>query len=399
MCESGLPGIMYDEIARRLALYSGGFYAVIDVSSRAGEPGNASAHICFRLKCLQEKVKDALKLVTRLLIEADLGDRDHLKDLILEMRNDMKASLLPNGNRFAVLRSGSKLSPVIRAEERWRGIDQILFIMNIATDMEAKIDETVRWLENVRRCLTRDRLIVNVTAENDAFSEIERATCALTSDLPVKEAGESKLAGRTDSVGEKIEAIVVQSPVSYVAHAFRGSLLTSSEGNHETVLSHFLRTGYLWEKVRMLGGAYGASARNDGLEGIFAFSSYRDPHIIETLEAYRNALEYVRDKKIDSASVEQAIIGTVGLDERPYDPGMKGFISLKRELHGITDDLRQKRRFEILHTNSNDLAESAQRLLKTFDQGVSAVLAGQDALNKASRDIPALKNNCISIPG
>ena len=77
--------------------------------------------------------------------------------------------------------------------------------------------------------------------------------------------------------------------MGYVARALPGFRYEDPRSGHAAVLGHLLSTGYLWEKVRMEGGAYGAFSYPRNMDGLFLFGSYRDPHIARTLKAFREA--------------------------------------------------------------------------------------------------------------
>jgi hypothetical protein len=147
----------------------------------------------------------------------------------------------------------------------------------------------------------------------------------------------------------------------------------------------------------MRGGAYGAFAVPYGTEGVFMFSSYRDPNIVETLKAFRGSLDYAYQGNIDADQIEKAIIGTVGKDEKPLDPGEKGFTNFKRKLCGITDELRQKRREFILKVNRKALSLAAEKLIKEFDNGFAVVMSNEKAITAASVDLKELKKNITEI--
>jgi len=166
---------------------------------------------------------------------------------------------------------------------------------------------------------------------------------------------------------------------------------------HEVVIAHLLKTGYLWEQIRMKGGAYGAFASANGLGRMFTFASYRDPNIVATLRAFRDSLATFASTA-DSRTVELGIIGTVGRDLRPYSPGEKGLIGFKRHLYGITDEVRQVKRDQILGTTTGELASAADRLLSGMESAVVAVMSGNDALNEACKELPGLAEHRIEIP-
>jgi hypothetical protein len=164
------------------------------------------------------------------------------------------------------------------------------------------------------------------------------------------------------------------------------------------VLGHLLSTGYLWEKVRMEGGAYGAFSYPRNTDGLFLFGSYRDPHIVSTLSAFQEGLALLEKGTTDDAEVEKAVIGTIGREDRPMDPGEKGFVSLQRKLHGVKDEARQARRDKLIRTDPGTLAEAARMLRKSFDAGFTAVIANRQSLAEATAELPDLGGRVVNLP-
>jgi len=159
-----------------------------------------------------------------------------------------------------------------------------------------------------------------------------------------------------------------------------------------------MTTGALWEKIRREGGAYGASAYQRPVEGLFVLGSYRDPKIARTLASFRTALEDIAANGAGDDEVERAVVGTVGRDDRPLDPGEMGFLSLQRRLHGITEPDRLARRRLVLACTGRDLAAVARGLIDGWDRGSTAVLAGRPAIDEATRDLPELADAVREVP-
>ncbi len=156
----------------------------------------------------------------------------------------------------------------------------------------------------------------------------------------------------------------------------------------EAILAHYLSTGFLWEQVRMKGGAYGAGASVSSLERVFTFTSYRDPNIVRTFDSFRQALDSARGQPLSAEAFEQVLIGAVGREERPMAPGERGYTALKRSLLGISDRMRQHRRDRLLAASPEDLAAAAGRLASSYGRGYSAVLTGRQALESSGlRDL------------
>ena len=98
----------------------------------------------------------------------------------------------------------------------------------------------------------------------------------------------------------------------------------------------FLNTTYLWDKVRVQGGAYGGSSRFDLTSGNFTFLSYRDPNLLKTLDAYDGASKAL-NAGIGDNDLTRSIIGVIG-DVDGYEfPDAKGYSSMWRQLTGTTD--------------------------------------------------------------
>ena len=148
----------------------------------------------------------------------------------------------------------------------------------------------------------------------------------------------------------------------------------------------------------MKGGAYGAGATASGLEKVFSFSSYRDPNIRGTLDAFREALDFAGRTTLSAGELEQVLLGTAGKEDRPLAPGEKGFVALKRTLLGISDASRQERRNAILATGAAQVRAAALRLAEAMDSGRTAVLTGSRALEKEAESLGEVAANRVELP-
>lgn len=140
----------------------------------------------------------------------------------------------------------------------------------------------------------------------------------------------------------------------------------------------------------MKGGAYGASAWTDGSESTFSFSSYRDPAPNATLAAYRRALESAAGDGLARDVLERAVVGAAGRDLRPMMPEEKGFIDFKRELYGVTDEMRRKKRADLLGLGSEALRTAAERLLAGWGDRTEVLISHGDDIESMKREQPAL---------
>ncbi len=410
VCGMGLPGMRYDAVALELFRLTGGFSAALDAGGIAGRKEGFGQFLFFRTRCLRQNLAEASRLVARLFAEADFRDLARLRDILLEMRNDMKSALIPGGHQFAMLRAAGMISPPVAKEEEWRGVTQLLYLEELARDIDPQLPRVAGALEEMRRALlVRSLLIANATACADCFPDIVHAVDSLAARLsdrpaaspgPAKEpaAGAVRPAFDRGSPGLKAESLVASASVGYVARAMPGFRFEHPLNGPVAVLGHLLSTGYLWEKVRMEGGAYGAFSYPRNMDGLFLLGSYRDPHITRTVRAFDEGLRLMESGPLNDTEVEKAIIGTIGREDRPIDPGEKGFISLQRRLHGITDDARQARRTSLLAVERQGIAEAARQLREESSRGFTAVIANRRSLEEAAAQMPELGAKVTDLP-
>ena len=401
VCGSGLPGAPYDEVALDLFRLTGGFSAALDAGGIAGSETAFAQHVFFRTRFLRENLSEATALIARLLAAADFRDLERLRDMILELRNDMKAALVPGGHQFAMLRAAGMISASVAREEEWRGITQLLYLEKLAGSLETELPRVAGALEHIRvALLSKKLLIANATSAADCFEETARAVDQLASALPagMEATADAAASAAARPAGLSAESLVASAPVGYVARAMPGIRFDHPLSGPIAVLGHMLSTGYLWEKVRMEGGAYGAFSYPRNMDGLFLMGSYRDPHIVRTLHAFDEGLALMERAELDAVEVDHAVIGTVGREDRPLDPGEKGFVSIQRKLHGVTDDARQARRRSLLATDRKGIGEAARLLRASAGKGFTAVIANRASLAEAAREIPALAGRIIELP-
>lgn len=393
----GMKGIPYDETARLLSLHTGGFGCSLEASSTLHDDSMLKVNY-VRFKMLSEQTEAGLDLVSRLIREIDFSDLQRLRDLILEIRNDYKSSIIPSGHSYAMMRSGCRFSEASALEEYWYGISQLEHLVNLSEDMSERVlSDIAGKLDCIRISLfNKESIKINVTAP---VGQGDHIVSTLIRDLNNLKEGEFIKAPlpKLFRHEEEGEGLAVPSTVSYVSLSLPGSELGTREHARMVLLSHLLKTGYLWEQIRMRGGAYGAFASVSGLEKVFSFGSYRDPNIGKTLDAYRMSLEYMKDN-VSEEDLEKSLIGLVGRELRPLSPAESGLVSFKRDLLGISDEIRQKKRDYLLDTKPEDIKGAANRLLEHWDEAVITVISGREALESAIGEIPLLDKQIRDLP-
>jgi len=186
-------------------------------------------------------------------------------------------------------------------------------------------------------------------------------------------------------LAQEDEGFVVPTPVNYVVKG--GGLFDEGEhisGATDVVVS-LISQSYMWDTVRVMGGAYGGGCSVSHLSGTFMCYSYRDPNLKGTLDIFDAVASYLEKLKLSKPEIEQLVIGAVGKLDGPISPESKGYSSMVRWLVNDRLDNRKRYRAEMLATTSASFAEVAKRLRERSGSFKTSIFGSQKAFEKANK--------------
>lgn len=387
--ETGLPGLGFDQLQQELNLRTGGLSAYISNSVHYSDFAGIRRMFIVRLKVLDRVHHEGLELLLRILRDLDYSDGRRLGQVLEELTQDMMGALIPSGHSFASLRAARRLSGLAHREEIMNGITQFEMLRSAGeSSSPAALGGELAQL--LRRIINPQRLVVNLTGARETQEEVMRWLPELTGGLGGRTAPAAVEREKSPLPVWRCapadvpsgEFLLTSANVSYVALALPGVSFHHPLAGAQDVLAHVLRTGLLWEKIRMRGGAYGAFASSKPAEGLFSFSSYRDPRTAGTLAAYREALEEHAATVLPQDAVDHARVSLLGRQLRPLTPREQGYTSFRWDLLGITDDLRQMSRDRLRAVTPELVRQAADTLLQRFSQGSVVVLGGASGLEE-----------------
>ncbi|MCD3331457.1 insulinase family protein, partial [Clostridium botulinum D/C] len=172
---------------------------------------------------------------------------------------------------------------------------------------------------------------------------------------------------------KKNEGLLTQGNVQYVMKGYNYRDLGYTYKGSMQVLKTIESLDYLWNKIRVLGGAYGSFA-SFGRSGNLFFGSYRDPNIKESLEVYDKAEEYLRNFDADDREMTKYIIGTISGLDTPLTPASKSERTLSYYLSNITQEDIQKERDEVINCSKNDIRDFANMVKDCMSKNYICVL-------------------------
>ncbi len=226
-------------------------------------------------------------------------------------------------------------------------------------------------------------MVINITADKNGWENIKSKGDLITELLPAKKAKTETWSSENLT---EFEGMIIPAQVNYVGKGADLYDLGYTYHGSVHVITHLLRTTWLWEQVRVLGGAYGALCRFDKFSGAFSLVSYRDPNLLETLNTFDKTPQFLAELKFEKAELTKSIIGAIGEIDGYMFPDTKGLVSMQRYLNGTTDDSRQMMREQILATTPDDFKAFAEILNKFKEKSIVKVLGSENSINLANKE-------------
>lgn len=383
LLEMGTEREDYVKFSQRIDRKTGGVWWSDYVSEIRGQEKPA-ARFFVSAKATVAQVPDLLDILREMLLTVRLDDRERFRQIALKTKARWEASLIPSGHAYVRSRLQAGLTTAGWADEQLDGIEGLFFVRKLVEQVEQDWPSVLEKLEAVRRALLgRQNLVVNVTLDADNWTTVQPQLLAFVQELP--EATQTGAEWRAPLANDD-EGLAIPAQVNYVGKG--GSLYALGYTYHGSihVINNFIRTEWLWNKVRAEGGAYGAFVSFGKQSGVYSFLSYRDPNLERTLAIYDQTAEMLRTVELNEDELTKNIIGAIGDVDAYQLPDAKGFTSMARWLIGETDEMRQQMREEILATTVADFRRLGEALAELNRRARVVVMGSPDALNNLNSD-------------
>jgi presequence protease len=349
----GTKDTAYDNLTQDIACHTGGLNCSVNTFSTYLRDTGTGVHLNVQAKVMKGKRAELFRLINSVMFDVDFKDIQRLKELIGSMRSKLKNSLQNNGDRVARNQISAALSNTGYISSLISGQNLLEFLNTIAEKLNEDAGAVVdKLLSLKKKILSREKLTINISADKDVMESIKQPLNDLVKLLPVLSCTDAKINNKSKGLNL---GMISSGSVQYVVKGTNILHLETEVTGSFELLSQLLSTGYLWEKVRVQGGAYGCFMNLDKISGDLMISSYRDPNLQETLQAYDAIADFLEQLELSDEELEKLIIGTVGRIDSPLTTPQKSNMALNRFLVGVDHEKLNRKRKELLATTNGDL--------------------------------------------
>jgi len=381
-------------LSQRISRKTGGIHPQAFTSGLQGSEGTA-AWLFLCGKTMATRVEELIHIFEDVLLTVKLDNRDRFRQMVMEEKSRVEQKLIPAGHQMVNLRLRSHFSQSHWAAEQMGGISYLFFVRQLVRDVEKDWPGVLAVLKDIHGILVnRKAALANVTVDASGWRLVEPPLRKLLCAMPDASVSESSaLMKDWPSQNDPIfEGMTIPSQVNYVG---KGADLTEwGYGFHGSALAitRYVRNAWLWDRVRVQGGAYGAFCLLDRISGMLTFVSYRDPNLIETLNIFDRSARFLEEETLTDEELTKSIIGAIGDLDSHMLPDAKGFVSMVRYLTNDTEILRQQMREELLGTTADDFKKMGRVLRNVSEKGVVKVLGSSTAMEAVDKERPGWLN-------
>ena len=309
----------YADVAKDINLNLGGLSSDITAIAKDGKRDEFTPLMIVRSKALHAKLPDLCRIVNDVIHYADYSDVNRLTELVQENKAIWDNEAFRRGNTIVSQRVMAQVSKVGKFRDAGN-LGYYQKISELATNPAAlpllpdKLSDVAR---KIFRANNVEIMFVGEDGELAVFTELMTPLLSewSTESLP------HNVLQLTNTFGN--DGIATAGKVQYVA---QGGNFIDHGFKHVgpmSVLETILRYEYLWIRIRVQGGAYGAFA-NFFDDGNMIFCSYRDPNLVETYNVYKELPEYLRSFTLSDREMRKYIIGTMSGLDLPMTPALRG---------------------------------------------------------------------------
>lgn len=370
-----LPTAHYDALTlqQEIKRWTGMLGFTIITRSEKGREDVCTPYLAAFGSALAESADKAWDLLAEILTSTRFDKPGRMIEMFRQNELGARQRILSAGHLIGVKNVLSHFSAEGAVKNALDGDAAARYIHHLAKEPEKELPALTNLAGRLMdHTLCRKRMIVSVTSEKTCLPE------NLINAFPEGIPAPKETAYAVDSpaaVGYRIPAQIGFAVRGYhlsrIGIGFEGSMWLAAS---------VLTLGYLWNRVRVQGGAYGAGLQIDRTGNLFSYS-YRDPTPAKTLTADAGASDYLKAFVGQNENLDPYIISALNELNPLLSARDKGSLADGRYMTGYTREEAERIRRQILHAVPEDLIRCAEWLDPFSREGAVCVVGNRDVLD------------------
>ena len=383
-----------EDLSQQILSNSGGINFGSGSLEKYGDNDTYYPKMMVRIVSLNDKLPKNFELLQEIMYNSNLKDKVRLKEIINNMKMEKEQELMSSGSTMATQRLLSYMSESGKYNN-YENEEFYSFLCDLDKNFDSKSDDIVKNLEEVRNLVfNKQGMIASYTGEEENYKYFADSFNKFSNNLRNENLPSYKYAFDSSKINE---GIMTPSKVQYVAKGGDLKKIGYTPNGKLSVLENILGSGYLWNNIRIKGGAYGTSM--DVSNSSVIFSSYRDPNLKETIDTINKIPEYLKNFNADEKEMTNYVIGAVGKADNANDalakiigPAADGIVADSLYITGTKQSDLQKEREELISTKAEDIRDFAPVIDALLKENYLTVVGGETKIKENKKNFMTIKD-------
>lgn len=353
----------YEELSNLTDIHTGGVFPDLNNYADKDDSDIFTSTFCIKAKALSEKFEYVYSLAKEMIFEAKYDEDKRMKEIIGEAKSRLQSKLISSGHTNALGVCASQMTRSGRVTDLTSGMRFYQFISDIYDNFDEKKTTVAKKLDELTKLIfTRENMIASFVGDDSEYNKNEPLLRAFILTIPDTK---NEIENWNFDLNKSKIAYKTASMVNYVARCGNFKKEGLEYDSSLLVLKSILSYDYLWNNVRVMGGAYGCMTAFAN-SGSGYFVSYRDPNCKNTNDIYEGVVEYIKNFDASEREMTKYVIGTFSDIDIPMSASAKGARSFRAYMTNQTEE-------EIRNNRQNALATDAAKI-RSLAPIVEAVL-------------------------
>lgn len=369
-----------EKLANLIGIYLGDADASASLIQNITSPDKYAARFVLSVKALSSNMEKMFDLAGEILTRTVYNDPARLLQTVNEEISKFTYNLVSGAESIAAIRIASAFTPRGYFKELEKGQTWYRRLLKIRDELSSEPAKVLGEMNSLLgKIINANGLDVLITCDGQDEEAMRRNALRVIGMLPSHDRGPAFLNVRSDAVHE---GIITPSDVCYAGLGANIKSLGMEVPSTIAFTRKLLRTGYLWDRIRVKGGAYGAILSTDR-GGDIVLMSYRDPNVASTYKVYEGIADELRGMKLTAKEINDLTIGTMSDVDMPVIVYNRG----RRALNSLYSDNSWEAqcavREKLLSVKPSDVTDAAEVFSFLCEKGMRVSMAPEAKINEA----------------
>ncbi len=369
----------YGKLNDEIDMYTGGIYPGLNYYVDSKDGSIFTPVMMISGSCLYSQIDKTFELIKEIVSGSKFDDLKRNKEICMENRASMESRLMSNGTAIAMTRIKSYDSASGVFDDMTTGIGYYRILKKFTDHYDTEAPEFFKKVkETAAKVFTKENLLTSIVGDREGLEKCMKGIENFYKDLP----------SRIQPDVLKLEPVVrnegfkTPGQVQYVGRGGNYKKAGDASEGVLAVANSMLSFGYLWNEIRVKGGAYGAWMRVNNDSGFIFLGSYRDPNLRQTEDVIEKLPDYIAEFEADEREMTKAVIGTFGKIDAPLTPRRLGDRALSAFITHRTYEDVMKNRMEALNCSAEDIRRISPLIRAVLDENKRCTIGSAGEVEK-----------------